>query len=188
MTRALDRRAWLAAAGLVLAGRARATRSRVADVPVQTQQGRALRFYTDLVKNRVVAVNFIFTGCSTICPLLGSGFAQVQTQLGRLGAPAGPVGLLSVSLDPDNDTPARLAEWSHKLGARPGWTLVTGRSADLQDLRASLGASSADPASHSPLVLLIDDRRGGTWQRLDGLTDPALMARMLRSRVEPQHP
>lgn len=174
------RRALLAAALQALAGRA-AAGPRVADVPVRTQDGRTLRFYSDLVRGRVVAVNFIFTGCSTICPILGTGFASVQKQLGRQAA---DVGLVSVSVDPENDTPARLSEWSRQFGARPGWTLVTGSVPDMNDLRASLGAAG-DPASHAALVIVIDDRHGGPWQRLDGLADPAVIARVLRSRIEP---
>lgn len=179
----IRRRPLLALAWLALAGRAGAGGNpRVADVPVRTQDGRTVRFYSDLVKGRVVAVNFIFTGCSTVCPLLGAGFANVQKQLGRQ---AREVGLVSVSIDPENDTPASLSEWSRKFGARPGWTLVTGGVPEMNELRASLGASAADPASHAPLVLIIDDLHGGPWQRLDGLADPAVIAQALRSRIEP---
>jgi protein SCO1/2 len=175
-------------AGLALAGKAGAAgdwggrRPRIADVAVRTQDGRAVHFYSDLIKGRVVALNFIFTGCSTVCPLLGAGFASVQKQLGRQ---ASEVGLVSVSLDPENDTPARLSEWSARFGAKPGWTLVTGAVAEMNELRASLGASAADPAAHTPLVIVIDDRHGRPWQRLDGLADPALIAKVLLSRIAP---
>jgi protein SCO1/2 len=150
------------------------SRKAVPDVAVQTEDGRTLRFYSDLVQGRVVAINFVFTSCTTVCPLMGARFARLQQLLGD--APA--VSLISVSIDPTNDTPRRLAAWRNRLGGRPGWTLVTGAKPDLDTLTRALGASSADPASHAPLILVIDDRHG-TWRRLDGLTDSASVARIL---------
>ena len=152
----------------------------IADVNVITQADRPVRFYSDLVKGRLVAVNFVFTDCGTVCPLMGLRFAQLQN---LLGPQASDVALLSISIDPLNDTPARLAEWSQKFGAKPGWTLVTGGKADIDTLAKSLGSSAVDPASHSPLLIVIDDRHGGPWQRLDGLADPATVARILREHL-----
>src|SRR5688572_20875935 len=94
---------------------------RIADVPVVDQHGAAKRFYSELVKDRIVAMNFIFTSCTTICPTLGANFAKVQSLLGESGR---DVSLISISIDPVNDTPARLAAWSTRLGGKPGWTLV----------------------------------------------------------------
>ena len=76
----------------------------IADVPVQDQSGRTWHFHRDLVQGRLVAINFIFTRCTTVCPLLGTRFAQVQKQLGD---DAARVALISVSIDPANDTPER---------------------------------------------------------------------------------
>lgn len=146
----------------------------IKDVAVVTQEGRPVRFYSDLVKGRVVAVNFVFTSCTTVCPLMGARFARLQQLLGETSN----VSLISVSIDPATDTPARLSAWSRKLGARPGWTLVTGAKPDIESLAQSLGAPIANPGDHAPLVLVIDDRHG-TWQRLDGLTDPARLAQIL---------
>lgn len=146
----------------------------VADVVVQTHDGRTVHFYSDLVKGRVTAINFIFTSCTTVCPLMGVRFAQLQPLLPK------DVSLVSVSIDPTNDTPARLAAWSQRVGAKPDWTLVTGAKPDIDTLLRSLGTTIADPASHTPLVLIIDDR-GTTpiFRRLDGLTDPKTLARIL---------
>jgi protein SCO1/2 len=158
-----------------------AARSAIKDVPVQTQDGKTVRFYSDLVKGRVVAINFIFTSCTTICPLMGARFARLQ-QL----APPG-VSLISVSIDPTTDNPARLSAWSKRLGARPGWTLVTGAKADMDALTQSLGSSSPNPADHAALILIVDDRTNTpTWQRLDGLTDPAKVAKVLSGIVTPR--
>lgn len=148
--------------------------SAIKDIRVVTQDGRRVRFYSDLVKGRVVAINFIFTNCTTVCPLMGARFARLQQLVGNAD-----VSLLSVSIDPATDTPERLAAWSRKLGARPGWTLVTGAKTDIDALTASLGVASANPGDHAPIVLVIDDRHG-KWQRLDGLTDPARLAKILK--------
>ena len=146
----------------------------VPDVQVVTSDGETVRFYSDLVRGRVTAVNFIFTSCTTVCPLMGVRFAQLQPLL-----PEG-VTLVSVSIDPTNDTPARLDAWARRVGAKPGWTLVTGAKADIDDLLRSLGTQIADPASHTPLVLILDDRAGKlTMQRVDGLTDPKTLAKLL---------
>ncbi|MDP9192512.1 MAG: SCO family protein [Acidobacteriota bacterium] len=146
--------------------------SHIADVPVQTHDGRSLHFYRDLVQGRVTAVNFIFTSCTTVCPLMGVRFAQLQPLLPK------DVSLVSVSIDPANDTPERLAAWSQRVGAKQDWTLVTGAKPDIDTLLRSLGTMIADPASHTPLVLIIDDRGSKpVLRRMDGLTDPKALAR-----------
>jgi protein SCO1/2 len=152
------------------------TFGRIDDVVVQTQDGRSVRFYSDLVKGRVVAVNFVFTSCTTVCPLMGARFARLQQLLGDRS----DVSLISVSIDPANDTPARLAAWRTRMGGKVGWTLVTGAKPDLDALTRSLGAPVADPAAHSPLILIIDDRKGtAIRQRVDGLADSAKVATIL---------
>jgi protein SCO1/2 len=154
--------------------------TRVADVPVRTHDGRALHFYSDLVKGRLTAINFIFTSCTTVCPLMGVRFAQLQPLL-----PKGAT-LISISIDPANDTPERLAAWGQRVGAKAGWTLVTGAKPDVDKLLRSLGSTSVDPASHTPLVLIVDDRAGhpSAMQRVDGLTDPKTLARILDERAQ----
>lgn len=155
--------------------------AKIEDVPVRTQDGAGARFYTDLVKGRVAAINFIFTSCTTVCPLMGVRFAQLQD---RLGPNAANVALVSVSIDPANDTPERLAAWARRLGAKAGWTLVTGAKPDMDRLLQSLGAPTADPAAHTPLVLIVDARQEHpAVRRLDGLADPATLASTLDSVV-----
>jgi protein SCO1 len=147
----------------------------IPDVPVVDQSGARRRFYTDLVEGRVVAINFIFTSCTTICPAMGATFARLQTLLGDRD-----VSLISVSVDPVTDTPQRLAAWSGQLGGRTGWTLVTGQTADLDQLRKSLGVFTADKNSHTPIVL-IGDARSGKWQRASGLAAPGALLTLIDS-------
>ncbi len=127
--------------------------------------------YSDLVKGKVVAVNFIFTTCTTICPPLGATFARVQKEL---GARAGrDVRLISVSVDPATDTPERLKVWGAKFHAGEGWTFVTGAKPQVDELLRALGAATAGPADHSPTVLVGNDATG-QWTRAYGLARPAM--------------
>jgi protein SCO1/2 len=138
----------------------------VPDVPVQTQDGQSVRFFSDLVRGRVVAINFIFTACTTICPPLGARFGKLQDLLGdRLGT---DVHLISVSVDPGNDTPDRLKAWGAQFGARPGWTLVTGRKPEIDRLLKAFNASSASPTGHTAMVL-VGNQKTGSWTRAYGL-------------------
>lgn len=142
------------------------------DVPVLDQEGRQLRFRTDLVEGRVVAINFLFTNCTTICPPLGATFGKLRKLLGeRAGR---DVHLISVSVDPTTDTPERLKAWAQKFGSGPGWTLVTGEREDITRLLKALGAYTANMNDHPPLVLIANTR--GQWTRAYGLAAPARLA------------
>ena len=148
----------------------------VPDVPLVDQDGKPVRFYTDLVKVRVVAVNFVFTSCTTVCPPMGANFAKLRK---ILSARAGrEVQLISVSVDPGTDTPERLKAWGAKFGAGPGWTLVTGDRNQVTLLLKALGVYTANISDHSPLVLLGDDTRH-RWTRAYGLAAPAKLAELL---------
>jgi cytochrome oxidase Cu insertion factor (SCO1/SenC/PrrC family) len=144
----------------------------VPDVPVLDQEGRSVLFNRDLVAGKLVAVNFIFTHCTTICPPLAATFGKLRKLLGdRAGR---DVHLISISVDPANDTPAALKAWSQKFGPGPGWTLVTGGREDMTRLLKSLGAYTADKNDHPPLVLIGNGR--GRWTRAYGLAPPAKLA------------
>src|SRR4030095_10984245 len=96
----------------------------IPDVNVLDQDGNALHFYSDLIKDKTVAINFIFTNCTTICPPLAATFARLQKEMGdKVGK---DVHLISISVDPLTDTPERLKAWGAKFKAGPGWTFVTG--------------------------------------------------------------
>jgi protein SCO1/2 len=141
----------------------------IPDLPVLDQEGQARHFYSDLVQGRVVAVNFIFTHCTTICPPLAATFSKLRKLLGdRAGR---EVNLISISVDPATDTPERLKAWSQRFGAGPGWTLVTGRKEDIVLLLKALGAYTSDITDHPPLVLISNAR--GQWTRAYGLAPPA---------------
>ncbi len=140
----------------------------IPDVEVLDQEGRRRRFVSDLVAGRMVAIHFIFTNCTTICPPLAATFGTLRRLLGeRAGR---DVSLISVSVDPTNDTPERLKAWSAKFGGGPGWTLVTGERDQMVRLLKSLGAYTADMNDHPPLVWI--GNRQGQWRRAYGLAAP----------------
>lgn len=140
---------------------------KIPDVRVVDQDGRALRFHGDLVQDKVVAISFIFTSCTTICTPLGTRMAGLQALLtGR-----DEVRLISVSIDPTTDTPERLKQWSAKFNRGPGWTLVTGDPREVEKLLVALRAYTSDPSAHSPLMLVGNDATG-RWTRVNGLQPP----------------
>ena len=130
----------------------------IPDVQVTTQDGRTVRFYSDLVKGQTVAVNFIFTNCKTICPVLAAMFTNLQKQ------GTGEVRMISISIDPAFDTPVRLREWSAKFKAGPSWTLVTGRKSDIDAIVKAFGAYTARPQDHVPVTIIGSDVTG-VWTR-----------------------
>jgi protein SCO1 len=151
----------------VVGPRDRSKTMSIPDVELLDQDGRKVHFYSDLIKGKIVAINFIFTTCTTICPPLGATFARVQRELGNRD-----VQFISISVDPLTDTPERLKAWSAKFKARPGWTLVTGDKLKLDELLRALAASTARPEDHSPTIIIGNDALG-KWTRTYGLAKPS---------------
>ncbi len=140
------------------------------DAPVLDQDGRSVHFARDVVGDKIVVVDFVFTTCTTICPILSAKLAGLQGRLGdRLGK---GVGLVSVSIDPARDTPERLKAHAAKFKARPGWTWVTGETEAINKVLKGLGAYTANFAEHAPMML-VGDGRTGRWARVNGFPDPA---------------
>jgi protein SCO1/2 len=157
------------------AGNSAATRTNVPDVALLDQDGRPVHFYRDLVQGRVVAIDFVFTTCKTICSLLGANFAQVEKLVDpRL---ASRVRLISISVDPANDTPARLKEFRARFHGSPAWRLVTGNKNDVETLLKGLGEYTADLTAHTGEVLI--GNGDGQWVRANGLGSPAKIADLL---------
>ena len=145
-----------------------ATRNKMSipDIAVLDQHGNALHFYTDLIKDKTVAINFIFTNCTTICPPLAATFARLQKELGdRVGK---DVHLISISVDPLTDTPERLKAWGAKFKAGPGWTFVTAEKQEMDKLLNALGAAVSKREDHTPAMIIGNDGKG-VWTRTYGL-------------------
>jgi cytochrome oxidase Cu insertion factor (SCO1/SenC/PrrC family) len=142
----------------------------IPDVEVLDQDGNALHFYSDLIKDKTVAINFIFTNCTTICPPLAATFARVQKEMGdKVGK---DVHLISISVDPLTDTPERLKAWGAKFKAGPGWSFITGEKQEMDKLLTALGAAVAKREDHTPAVIIGNDAKG-VWTRAYGLATPS---------------
>jgi cytochrome oxidase Cu insertion factor (SCO1/SenC/PrrC family) len=153
----------------------------IPDVEVLDQNGDALHFYSDLIKGKSVAINFIFTNCTTICPPLAATFARVQKEIGDKAGR--DVHFISISVDPLTDTPERLKAWGAKFKAGPGWTFVTGDKQEIDKLLNALGASVSRREDHSPTVIVGNDLKG-VWTRTYGLARPAQLMRLIMDVIE----
>ena len=158
-----------------------AQKMNIPDIELLDQDGRKIHFYTDLVKGQTVAINFIFTTCTTICPPLGATFARVQRELGdKVGR---DVRFISISVDPAIDTPERLKAWGEKFHAGEGWTFVTGNKPQVDELLRALGGASARREDHSPTVLIGNDTRGA-WTRTYGLAKSSQLVQMIKDAID----
>ena len=147
------------------------------NVTLTTHRGETVKFYDDLIKGKIVAINLIYTSCQYACPLETARLAQVQRQLGdRMGR---DVFFYSITIDPDYDTPAVLAEYAKKFEAGPGWLFLTGSKADIDLISRKTGLYSppnpSNPDGHTP-HLLVGNEVTGQWIRNSGVDDPRFLA------------
>ena len=148
---------------------AKSTRVDLRDQWLVDQDGRDVKFVSDVVGDNIVVMDFVYTTCTTICPVLSALFTQVQ---GKLGDAVGDeVTLVSMSVDPIRDTPQRLKAYSAQHRAGEGWLWLTGDKADVEDVLNGLGAYTPSFEDH-PSMVLIGDGRTGEWKRLFGFPNP----------------
>lgn len=147
------------------AAKAPSSEVRLVEAGLVDQDGTPVRLGGEVIGDRLVVMDFVFTTCTTVCPVLSAIFARVQGKLGeRLGT---EVRLVSISVDPTRDTPARLKAYSTSHRAKPGWTWLTGSPENVKQVLEGLGAYTPAYANHTPMVL-IGDARTGMWVRLNG--------------------
>jgi cytochrome oxidase Cu insertion factor (SCO1/SenC/PrrC family) len=140
------------------------------DLVLLDQNGQRVHFYSDLIKDKVVLINFFYTSCSNTCLTQGRVFSELQHELGdRLGK---EVFLISVSMDPETDTPERLHSWAEEQGQRKGWTLVTGNKDEMAKL---VGHLTGNPLGrielHSSFIYIGNDKTDN-WAAIYGLAAP----------------
>jgi protein SCO1/2 len=139
-------------------------RYRVPDIALTRDDGTSVRFRKELDDGQPVILNFIFTSCAAICPVMSQTFARIQR---RLGDEREAVHLVSVSIDPEQDTPARLREYAKKLDAGPRWSFYTGTHEATVLLQRAFDAYRGDKMNHVPVTFLrvAPDQ---PWVRLEG--------------------
>jgi len=128
--------------------------------------------------DRIVVVDFVYTTCSTVCPVLSALFHQVQSQLGD--ALGDEVVMVSISVDPTRDTPARLKQYAAKFDAGADWTWLTGPRQDVTEVLDAFGAYTPNFEDH-PSMVLVGDTRDGTWDRLIGFPAPTTIVDMVET-------
>lgn len=132
------------------------------NLAVVNQDGKPLKFYDDLIKDKVVVVMFIYTSCIDICPLTTARMTQIEDKLGN--AVGRDIFIISMTVDPEHDTPEKLKAYSQAFGTGPGWTFVTGRPEDIRAINAKLGERSRVLSEHRNEIVLGNDATG-EWQR-----------------------
>ena len=133
------------------------------------QNGTPRRFYADLIRGRKVLINFAFTSCKGVCPTMTANLAKVQKLLGkRVGT---EVNILTITVDPVNDTPAALKRYAEQFKAGPCWYFLGGAPENVNAVLKKLGGLAPRPEEHSA-VLLIGDAATGYWVKTAAVDRP----------------
>ncbi len=153
------------------------------NIPLVTHEGKPVRFFDDLIKGKVVVINFIFTSCPDVCPLETARMHEVQEILGdRVGR---DVFMYSITIDPETDSPEVLRKYMERFDVGPGWTFLTGKESDITLLRRKLGLYSSEKGgekleAHS-VSSIIGNQATGRWMRMSPFVNPHIMATQIGS-------
>jgi protein SCO1 len=155
----------------------------IADLVFTDQTGRKVSLRDAVTADAPVLVNFIFTSCTTICPVMSAGFANLQH---RLDGDHKRVKLVSISIDPEVDTPSRLQEYAAGLGAGDSWLFLTGTVADAEAAQRAFGVFRGTKESHAAATF-IRRTSTGKWEKLDGLASGDTLVRAYRGGEHADH-
>jgi protein SCO1 len=139
--------------------------------------GKDVLLRDEMDDGRAVFLNFIFTTCSSVCPLSSKNFSDFEREL---GAERAHVHLLSISIDPEQDTPARLRDYARKYHAGPEWQHYTGTQAASVAAQQAFGTFRGAKMDHTP-VTLVRVAPGKPWVRIDGLMTATELLQLYRS-------
>ncbi len=153
------------------------------NVVLRDHNGRELRFYDDIIRGKVVSINFVYTTCTELCPLDTAQLRQVQQILGdRIGR---DIHMVTISLNPSRDTPEQLRQFMRTYDVGPGWTFLTGSAADVQLLQRRLGLRPVDENSlrEHDASIIMGNERTGQWIKRTAYENPNLLADLLGRRL-----
>ena len=157
-------------------------RIEIADLLLRDQDGRKVRFYSDLIKDKIVVLSFFYTTCTYVCTRQGTTFSNLQSLLGeRLGK---DVFLISVTTDPAKDTTGRLKTWGKRYDLQPGWTLVTGDTQEMNKLLIPFTGNPAGAGMHLPSTFIGNDKTG-RWTSATGIFTPEDLLKAVDSVARP---
>jgi len=177
------------AADAQAAARERIRRLYFPNVTLRTQDNKKVRFYDDLIKDKIVTINFFYAKCEGVCPLITSNLVKVQRLMGeRVGR---DVFMNSITLKAEEDTPAMLKEYQDMHGIGPGWNLLTGEPKDVELLRRSLGFTNPDPRVDKDSTQHIGNVRYGNeplmlWAACPGMAQAAWIAESISWVIRPE--
>jgi protein SCO1/2 len=149
----------------------------VPNVVLQDERGKPVRLQEIFSGDRPVAVNFIFTSCTTICPVMTATMLQLQRELAD--QPSQPL-FVSISIDPDYDSASTLSAYSRRFGA--DWTFLTGERADVLEVLKSFSAWRGNKANHAPITLFRAPN-ARHWTRVEGLASAQQLAEVWRDNI-----
>ena len=141
-----------------------------------TQDKRSVRFYDDMIRNKVVLINVMFAGCSSICSAMTSNLVGVQELLRHDET---RYHMVSITVDPMNDTPEALKAYADARGVKEGWTFLTGSKQNIDWVLYKLGSYVKEPMEHSN-VLLIGNDSAGVWTKALAMDKPSEIAAAAR--------
>jgi protein SCO1 len=148
------------------------------DTLLTTGSGRAVRLYSDALKDKVVLINFVFTQCGDTCPLITARLVQVKKELGE--AFGRDVRFISISVDPEHDRPEDLERFAKKFDAlHPEWWFLTGEKANVDLVVKKLGAYTPERESHLTTII-IGNAAQARWKRVRPDAPPKFVADALR--------
>jgi protein SCO1 len=168
--------------------RERIQRLHLPNVPLLTQDGKQVHFYDDLVKDKIVTINFFYVKCDEICPLVIGNLVKVQKLL--RDQVSRDILMYSITLKPEEDSPSAIKSYMEMHGVKPGWTFLTGKPADVEKLRRGLGFSYPDPAIDKDKTQHIGNVRFGNeplmlWSACPGMAHPKWVAETISWMVRP---
>ena len=155
------------------------------DVVLVNQNGEKMRFYSDLLRGKVVIINSFFGTCKGSCLPMNHNLEKVQQALGdRVGK---DVHIISISVDPTVDTPARLKEYAKGLQANPGWYFLTGDKQNVDFALGKIGHAVSNREDHLN-VIIIGNERTGLWKKAFGLAPANELVKVVESVLNDQLP
>jgi protein SCO1/2 len=159
------------------------------NVPLLTHEGRQVRFYDDLIKDRIVTLNFFYAKCDEICPAVTANLARVQKLLGA--AVGTRLFMYSFTLKPEQDDVPAIRAYRDMFRAKPGWTFLTGTPADLEKIRRGIGFQYPDPAIDQDKSQHIGNVRYGNeplmlWAACPGLANAPYVAESVSWMLRPE--
>jgi protein SCO1 len=177
--------------GLTQSARARQRiqRMNLPNVPLLTHEGKRVMFYDDLIKGKIVTLNFFYTKCDEICPMVTANLVKVQK---LLGADVGTkLSMYSFTLKPEEDDVTAIRNYRELFHAKPGWTFLTGKPADLEQIRKGIGFTYPDPAIDKDKTQHIGNVRYGNeplmlWAACPGMANATYLAESITWMLRPE--